>query len=233
MADNIDVTPGTGKTIAADEIASVLHQRVKIQHGADGSATDVSSASPLPVTIDSADVVSVDDNGGSLTVDGTVAATQSGTWNVATVTAVTGITNVVAVNDNSGSLTVDGTVAATQSGTWTVGVSATPSVTVKRAVISAASAGDNTLVAAVAAAKIKVLSLGLIASGDVDVRLESGAGGTALTGVISLAADGNGFVASPALPGYHHWETAVNTLLNLELSGAVQVSGWLVYYEEA
>lgn len=69
------------------------------------------------------------DNGGSLTVDGTVAATQSGTWNVGTVTAVTGITNPVAVTDNSGSLTVDdggssltvdGTVAATQSGTWTV-----------------------------------------------------------------------------------------------------------------
>jgi hypothetical protein len=29
------------------------------------------------------------DNGGALTVDGTVAATQSGTWNVTTVTAVT------------------------------------------------------------------------------------------------------------------------------------------------
>jgi hypothetical protein len=53
-------------------------------------------------------------------VSGTLAATQSGTWNVGTVTTVTGITNVVHVDDNSGSLTVDGTVAATQSGTWTV-----------------------------------------------------------------------------------------------------------------
>jgi hypothetical protein len=49
-------------------------------------------------------------------VSGTLAATQSGTWNVGTVTTVTGITNVVHVDDNSGSLTVDGTVAATQSG---------------------------------------------------------------------------------------------------------------------
>ena len=175
----------------------------------------------------------MDDNNGSLTVDGTVAATQSGTWNVGTVTAVTGITNAVAVTDNSGSLTVDGTVGATQSGTWTVGVSATPAVTVKRAAISAASSGNNTLVAAVVGAKIKVLSLMLMAAADVDVRFESGADGTALTGAMSMGAKGNGFVLPPALPGYHHFETAVNTLLNLELSGAVQVSGFLTYYEEA
>lgn len=40
MADNMDVTPGTGKTIAADDIAGVLHQRVKISVGADGVAAD-------------------------------------------------------------------------------------------------------------------------------------------------------------------------------------------------
>lgn len=50
--------------------------------------------------------VSIQDGGNSITVDGTVAATQSGVWNV---------------GDGGGSLTVDGTVAATQSGTWNVG----------------------------------------------------------------------------------------------------------------
>lgn len=40
-----------GATLAADDIAGIHHQRVKIQHGADGSATDVSSASPLPVDV--------------------------------------------------------------------------------------------------------------------------------------------------------------------------------------
>lgn len=49
MADNIDVTPGTGKTIAADDIGGVLHQQVKIEYGADNTATPVSSANPLPV----------------------------------------------------------------------------------------------------------------------------------------------------------------------------------------
>lgn len=48
MADNVSITPGSGATVAADEISNVLYQRVKIAHGADGSATDVSSASPLP-----------------------------------------------------------------------------------------------------------------------------------------------------------------------------------------
>jgi len=43
MADNIDVTPGTGKTIAADEIGGVLHQRVKLSLGADGVANDASA----------------------------------------------------------------------------------------------------------------------------------------------------------------------------------------------
>jgi hypothetical protein len=43
MADNIQVTPGTGATIAADNIASVLHQRVKLSLGADGVANDAAA----------------------------------------------------------------------------------------------------------------------------------------------------------------------------------------------
>ena len=60
MADNVTLNSASGgDTVAADDIGGVKHQRVKIQHGADGSATDVSTASPLPVS----------DAGGSLTVD--------------------------------------------------------------------------------------------------------------------------------------------------------------------
>lgn len=52
MADNTRIDNGTtGDTIATDEIAGVKHQRVKVQYGADGSATDVSEDNPLPVEV--------------------------------------------------------------------------------------------------------------------------------------------------------------------------------------
>lgn len=97
-----------------------------------------------------------------------------------------------------------------------------------RVVIDHATSGDNTLVAAIAGKKIRVLDLMLVAAGTVNVRFESGAGGTALTGVINLTAQA-GFA-----PGFNpagHFEAAAGQLLNLELSGAVSVDGWLVYVE--
>ena len=49
MADNTTLNPGSGgDVIASDDIGGVKHQRVKIEHGADGSATDVSNSAPLP-----------------------------------------------------------------------------------------------------------------------------------------------------------------------------------------
>ncbi len=50
MPDDVTLNAGGGgDTLAADDIGGVKHQRVKIEHGADGAATDVSTASPLPV----------------------------------------------------------------------------------------------------------------------------------------------------------------------------------------
>lgn len=49
MADNVGYTPGTGATVAADDIGGVLYQRVKVGVGADGAATDVSTSNPMPV----------------------------------------------------------------------------------------------------------------------------------------------------------------------------------------
>jgi hypothetical protein len=40
MADNVPVTAGSGTNIAADDIASVFYQRVKLALGADGTAND-------------------------------------------------------------------------------------------------------------------------------------------------------------------------------------------------
>jgi hypothetical protein len=49
MADNIQVTQGTGTTMATDDVAGVQYPRVKISHGVDGTAVDASSTNPLPV----------------------------------------------------------------------------------------------------------------------------------------------------------------------------------------
>ena len=116
MADNIDITPGTGKTVATDEVtidgASAHVQRVKVTWGTAGSASDASASNPLPIA----------DGGGSLTVDGSVstytANTTIGDGRKVTVTAgtrlalaaSTAIKQVVitAETDNTGYVVVGG-----------------------------------------------------------------------------------------------------------------------------
>ena len=93
--------------------------------------------------------------------------------------------------------------------------------------IDAATSGDNTLLAAQGAGnKIRVHQLVLVAAGTVNVRFESGAGGTALSGQMNLVAN-TGFVLPYSPIGW--FETAANTLLNLELSAAVSVDGVCAY----
>jgi hypothetical protein len=114
---------------------------------------DATAGGNLKVALQESDpgaVINISDNGSSITVDGTVAATQSGAWSVrnqdtagngieSATTAPAGtergfiVRNIpsgtqnvsvqnasIPVTDNGGSLTVDGTVAATQSGNWSV-----------------------------------------------------------------------------------------------------------------
>lgn len=89
MADNIGYTPGTGATIAADEIAGVLHQRIKIGIGENGTATDVSEANPMPV----------------MAVGDLLEALQSMSFALESLTRTIGLAQVNAVNGN---LYVDG-----------------------------------------------------------------------------------------------------------------------------
>ena len=93
-------------------------------------------------------------------------------------------------------------------------------------VVSGATSGNNTLLAAVTGHKIRVLSYTLVAAGEVAVRFESAAGGTALTGVMTLI---KGVPLVVNLEREGHFETVAGELLNMELGGAVQVSGHLTY----
>lgn len=99
---------------------------------------------------------------------------------------------------------------------------------VKRAAIDAASSGDNELVAAVTGKKIRVLDIVVVSAGSMTIRFESGAGGTALTGQMTVSA-GSGF--APSFNPVGHFETASGDALNMELSGATSADGWLVYVE--
>lgn len=101
-------------------------------------------------------------------------------------------------------------------------------LTPKFVIIDAATSGDNTILAAVATKKIRVVALFLVSAGTVNVRFESGAAGTALTGQMNLIAN-TGFVLPFNPVGW--FETAANTLLNLELSAAISVDGCLTYVE--
>lgn len=48
MADNVGYTPGSGASIAADDINGTLYQRIKPTVGDDGFAVDVSKTNPMP-----------------------------------------------------------------------------------------------------------------------------------------------------------------------------------------
>lgn len=104
----------------------------------------------------------------------------------------------------------------------------TAALTPKFAVIAASSSGNNTLVAAVTSKKIRVLAALLISNGSVNVKFQSGASGTDLTGLAYLVAN-TGFTLPFNPVGW--FETGSNTLLNLNLSGAVAIGGMLVYVE--
>lgn len=88
----------------------------------DFAAASLDSNGRLIIATSTGVPIEISDGGGAITVDGTVAATQSGAWTVAatqsgtwdigtvtTVTTLTGITNDVNIADGGNSITVDGT----------------------------------------------------------------------------------------------------------------------------
>ncbi len=127
MSDNVGYTPGSGAIVAADNVGGNLHQRVKISVGADGVAEDASATTPLPVAaygelIEAIEAMRIAIAALTKTIgfalpnalgqpifearQATAAnlqmtATQAGTWNIGTVTALTNQAQIggFAVND--------------------------------------------------------------------------------------------------------------------------------------
>lgn len=200
---------------------------------------------PKSVSVTTDGHLIIHDGGNAITVDGTVTANAGTNLNTSALALETG-GNLAAcaaslatldncISGNEAQVDVI-TQPARDRLTDNVGVALqtdvllndTTALTPKFAIIDAATSGDNTLVAAVTSKKIRVLSLVMVASGAVNVRFESGASGTALSGQMNLAANG-GFTLPFNPLGW--FETASGTLLNLELSGATSVDGMLTYVE--
>lgn len=187
------------------------------------------AAASVPVVLTAAQLT-------TLTPLSTIAATQSGTWNVGTLTTLTGITNNVTVV-GTGTFVTQSTI---QAGTALIGKvssgldtstinNGTTALTPKFAAISTAASGVSTVVAAVTSKKIRVLSYRFQADADVSVKFRDNTAAVDLTGAMAAGAKGGGGGASFSPVG--HFETAAGNALSISLSGAVQVSGHLAYVE--
>jgi len=117
MADNVGYTPGSGATVAADDIGGILFQRVKPSVGVDGSAVDVSADNPMPAQVTGElleavealrmAVQSLNRNLSLLTVDNVFrlrAVLDSGSTGVGvgTVTSVTSVNSITSLNAVNG-----------------------------------------------------------------------------------------------------------------------------------
>jgi len=250
MADNYSPTTDGGLDFASDDIASVQWPYAKIAFGADGSVTRVSSTDPLPIApgtgatslgkaVDAAAgaadtgvaILGVrDDVLGTLTpADGDYAQwrmTSRGALWVSLDAALPAGTN------NVGKVDIDSLPASARTSDTISAAQATDAIMNERTALTPKFAtivgaiGDNTVVAAVTGKIIRVTSYFIVATAATTVRFESGAGGTALTGAMSLAANG---ILQASHDPTGHFQTASGALLNLELTGAAQ--GYLKYIE--
>lgn len=225
MADYVTLT--TGENVAADDIGGVVYQRVKLIHGAnDTNAGDVAIANGLPVQPATGAAFPVTDNGGSITVDGTVAVTGALTDTELRASAVpVSIASIPthAVTDGGGSLTVDGTVAVTGTfwqATQPVSVASIPSHDVTNAGTFAVQASQNgtwniTNISGTvslptgAATAAKQPALGVAGTASADVITIQG-----VTGMTAVKVDGSA-VTQPVSDGGG----------SLTVDGSVSVSG--------
>ncbi len=95
-----------------------------------------------------------------------------------------------------------------------------------RAVVSAASSGDNTLIAAVSGKQIAVYGLDVSMASVTTFQLKCGS--TAVTGAMTMNAYSKGILLTA--PAY--WVCPVNTALVATLGGAVQMSGTVWYTQQ-
>lgn len=235
----------TGKTFASDQMGGLVDTPIsKIQLGDTGVNEGLlGDANPMPTklkagtasigTLGANSGVDIGDVDVTSTIPGTGATNLGKAQDSAGGATDTGVAILAIRDDEQAAMTpADGDYTTLRTDKFgNLKVTQKPDATSepKYGVINVASSGDNTLQAAAGAGiKIRVTSAMMIATGAVSVRFESGAGGTALTGVMPLVAS-SGFTLPYNPDGW--FETADNALLNLELSAAESVDGCFTYVE--
>jgi hypothetical protein len=201
-----------GTTISVDDGAGSL----TVDNAALSVVGGGVEAAAVRVTIasDSTGLVSVDDNGGSLTVDGTVAATQSGTWNIGSITTLPTLAAV--------------TTVSTVTNVATIGTSVTPGTSAAHLgkAEDAAHASGDTGVMALAVRRDADTTLAdttgdyaplqVNAAGSLKVAITSGAGsgGTSIADGASFTRDTTSITPAGAVV-----ESSAPTLTNGDVAG--------------
>lgn len=216
MADNATL-PATGTVVAADDIAGVLHQRVKISVGAEGAAADLApgraaAAASIPTAWSTEDLAALN----AIGTNTAASATET--------TADAIATNTDRTADAVETMAADTSTMPMSQDTAVVKNGAT-SLTPKFGVISSTGSGDT--LALVSGKKIRVLSMFFVVAAATTVKFQTGAT-TDLTGAMSYAAnDGIALAHNPL--GW--FETTSGAKLNHVLGTSVGIAGGFTYVE--
>lgn len=192
--------------------------------------SNIVQVSTLPGTVATDIAASKADNDTIATNSTTLAGAVTGTkLRVSVVDALPTSANVI------GHVVVDSVPATAPTTDWLVASLDTSKIgngltqlTPKFAKITASSSGATTIVSLVSSKKLRVLAWSLVCNAAVNVKWQTHATPTDLTGLHYFAA--NGGIQQPFNPvGY--FETVAGEALDINLSGAIAVGGSLVYIE--
>src|SRR3990167_8155310 len=228
MADDVQITAGSGTTIATEDVAGVHHQKVKVEFGADGAATVVETGVGLPVETEltTGDL----DTGGGTDTRAVVGLVGSASGGGALIPgdATSGLFVQVKTMP-AAARTTDHLGAADMTDAVMSGLTALTPKYAKANV--AASSTDASIVSAVASKKLRVLAFRLHTAGtatNVTFNSKPAGAGAAISELFALGANGG---HSPGYCPVGHFETISGEGLTVT-AGAGSTTGVGVVYVE-
>ena len=152
MAENFTFSETGSSNGAADDIAGVKYQKIKLVDGTEDSTTAIEAgggveASALRVTLanDSTGVISIDDGGNTITVDGSITADVTGSGDVP-ITLDSEIVAVNATGQGDVPITLSGEAVVLGAGTAAIGKLAVNSgIDIGDVDVTSISAGTNNI----------------------------------------------------------------------------------------